>query len=600
MEIIGYLKDREIIDTQSAKELGITGTPIEFDNSKNALKIIRHSCAHLMAQAIKELYPDAMFFVGPTVDEGFYYDFKTSAHIGENDLNKIEEKMRELAKKNLPIEKYYLKKSEAQKRFANDPLKQEVLKKIPNETVSIYKQGEFEDLCKGPHLPTTGLLKHFKLLKIAGAYLGGSEKNEMIQRIYGVAFANKDGLKEHLKMLEEAKKRDHRKLGNELKYFIFDESVGGGLPIWLPNGAKLRSKLEAYLTKLHRDAGYQMVRGPELIKSDLWKISGHYQNYKENMYFTEIDGLEYGIKPMNCLGHIKVYESEVRSYRDLPLKFFEYGVVHRHEKSGVLHGLLRVREFTQDDAHIFCTKEQIKEVIGEVLDFIKKVMEKFAFSYELEVSTRPEKAIGDIELWDSATTALKEALEDKGIEYEIDEGGGAFYGPKIDVKITDCIGRKWQCSTIQLDFNLPERFGLEYVDENNQRVRPVMIHRAILGSFERFIAILIEHYSGEMPFFISPRQVAIIPIANTHLEYASMLAKELFNAGIDVELSVSKDSFNKKIRNAETSKIPLIAIIGDSEVTQKRVSFRDRLEQKKDTLSFEEFKNYVKEKMRED
>jgi len=600
VEIIGFKKDKSIIDLQSAKELSLSGEEILFDNSKESLEIIRHSCAHLMAQAIKELHPEAKFFVGPVVEEGFYYDFKTKTHLKEEDLNKIEEKMREIAKRGFEIEKYSISKDEALKKFADDELKQEVFKRIPDETVSIYKQGEFEDLCRGPHLPHTKLLKHFKLLKIAGAYLGGNEKNEMLQRIYGIAFADKDALKNHITMLEEAKKRDHRKLGNELKYFTFDEEIGGGLPIWLPDGARLRSKLENYLTKLHRDAGYRQVRGPEIIKSDLWKISGHYQNYKENMYFTEIDDMEYGIKPMNCLGHIKVYESDVRSYRDLPLRFFEYGVVHRHEKSGVLHGLLRVREFTQDDAHIFCTREQIKSVIVDVLDFIKRVMERFGFTYEIEVSTRPEKAIGEVTLWDEATLALKEALDEKGIKYGIDEGGGAFYGPKIDVKITDCIGRKWQCGTVQLDFNLPERFELEYVNENNERVRPVMIHRAVLGSFERFIAILIEHYGGEMPFFLSPRQVVIVPVSENTIEYAKKIQDILFRDGIDAEVSLSNDSFNKKIRNAETSKVPLIAIVGDNEVTQNSVSFRDRVLQKKDTLSLEEFKNYIKEKMNEE
>lgn len=599
MDVIGIKKDAQLFDTQTAKELNIEGKEIHFDNSKEALEIIRHSCAHLMAQAIKELHPEARFFVGPVVDEGFYYDFKTDKNLKEEDLNKIEEKMREIAKKGFEVEKYSISKEEAYKKFENDNLKQYLLQNIPGDAVSIYKQGEFEDLCRGPHIPNIKLLKNFKLLKLAGAYLGGDEKNEMLQRVYGIAFADKTSLKNHLTMLEEAKKRDHRKLGNELKFFTFDEQMGAGLPIWLPNGAKLRVKLEEYLSKLHRNAGYQVIRGPEIIKSDLWKISGHYQNYKENMYFTQIEEAEYGIKPMNCLGHIKVYESDVRSYRDLPLKLFEYGVVHRHEKSGVLHGLLRVREFTQDDAHIFCTRKQIKEVVTEVLDFIQKIMQKFGFSYELEISTMPEKAIGEKSLWDEATKALKEALEAKKIAFGIDEGGGAFYGPKIDVKITDCLGRKWQCSTVQLDFNLPERFTLEYVDENNERIRPVMIHRAVLGSFERFIAILIEHYAGEMPFFLSPRQVVIIPISDAHFAYAKALKEELFVLGVDAEISDHKESLNKKIRNAETSKVPMIAIIGDSEVENTQVSFRDRREKKRDTFDRETFIQLIKEKMSE-
>ncbi|WP_298085835.1 threonine--tRNA ligase, partial [uncultured Campylobacter sp.] len=412
-DIIAYKLDGNIVDTQSINGRENAAEPIYFDNSPDALNVIRHSCAHLMAQAIKELYPQAKFFVGPNVEDGFYYDFKVdeaNSKLSDEDLEAIEAKMKELAEAKLDIVKASSTKAFMSDKFKDDELKQEVLKRIPEGEVSSYKQGNFEDLCRGPHLPNTKFLKFFKLTRVAGAYLGGDETREMINRIYGTAFADKESLKEHIRIIEEAKKRDHRKLGVEMKLFTFDEEVGGGLPIWLPNGGRLRSKLEQILYKAHRDRGYEPVRGPELLKADVWKKSGHYANYKENMYFTTIDEAEYGIKPMNCVGHIKVYQSDIRSYRDLPLKFFEYGVVHRHEKSGVLHGLFRVREFAQDDSHIFCMPSQIKENILEILKFAGKIMENFGFHYEMEISTKPAKAIGGDEIWETATKALKEAL----------------------------------------------------------------------------------------------------------------------------------------------------------------------------------------------
>ena len=570
-EIIGYFDKDKIIDTQSTN----SGEAIYFDNSSKALEIIRHSCAHLMAQAIKALYPEAKFFVGPVIEDGFYYDFRVSSKISEEDLARIEKKMKEFAEAKLPIEKYQIQKSEAKAKFANDDLKQEVLLRIPEGDVGIYRQGEFEDLCRGPHLPNTKFLKFFKLIRVAGAYLGGDEKREMLTRIYGTAFADKESLKEYLHILEEGKKRDHRKLGTELKLFTFDDDIGGGLPIWLSNGARLRSKLEQMLFKIHRLRGYEPVRGPELLKADAWKISGHYANYKENMYFTQIDEQEYGIKPMNCVGHIKIYQSDVRSYRDLPLKFFEYGVVHRHEKSGVLHGLFRVREFTQDDAHIFCMPSQIKEQVLEILAFVDKLMKLFDFSYEMEISTKPSKAIGDDEIWDTATKALKEALDEQGLNYGIDEGGGAFYGPKIDIKITDALKRKWQCGTIQVDFNLPQRFELEYTDSDNLKKQPVMLHRAILGSFERFIGILTEHCGGEFPFFIAPVQVGIVPINEKHLNYAKEIQKSLLELNIDSEIYAKDESLSKKIRNAEKQKLPMILVLGDEEVAKKILSEKE-------------------------
>ncbi|PJQ16317.1 threonine--tRNA ligase [Campylobacter jejuni] len=596
-EVIAYLDNETIIDSQSVKNTNLK--EIYFDNSKESLEVIRHSCAHLMAQAIKSLYPEAKFFVGPVIEDGFYYDFRVESKIGEEDLVKIEKKMKELAEAKIEILKYEITKSEALAKFQNDDLKQEVLLRIPDGAVSIYKQGEFEDLCRGPHVPNTKFLRFFKLTRVAGAYLGGDEKREMLTRIYGTAFADKESLKEYLTIIEEAKKRDHRKLGTELKLFTFDDEIGGGLPIWLSNGARLRSKLEHILYKIHRLRGYEPVRGPELLKADAWKISGHYANYKENMYFTQIDEQEYGIKPMNCVGHIKIYQSDVRSYRDLPLKFFEYGVVHRHEKSGVLHGLFRVREFTQDDAHIFCMPSQIKEQVLEILAFVDNLMKLFDFSYEMEISTKPEKAIGDDEIWEVATKALKEALDEQGLKYGIDEGGGAFYGPKIDIKITDALKRKWQCGTIQVDFNLPSRFKLEYTDSDNEKKQPVMLHRAILGSFERFIGILTEHCAGEFPFFIAPTAVGIVPIGEAHIAYAKEIQKELLELNIDSEVYEKNESLSKKIRIAEKQKLPMILVLGDDEVAKRSVALRDRRAKEQKNLSLDEFIKLVKEKMSE-
>ena len=599
-EIIAYLDNEKIIDTQSintknSKDL----KALYFDNSKPSLEVLRHSCAHLMAQAIKILYPEAKFFVGPVVEEGFYYDFRVETKIGEEDLIKIEKKMKELVDCGFEVQKYEISKKEALEKFKDDDLKQEVMLRIPDEKISIYKQGEFEDLCRGPHIPNTKFLKFFKLTRIAGAYLGGDEKREMLTRIYGIAFADKESLKKHLHIIEEAKKRDHRKLGTELKLFTFDEQIGGGLPIWLSNGARLRSKLEQFLFKIHRLRDYEPVRGPELLKADAWKVSGHYSNYKENMYFTQIDEQEYGIKPMNCVGHIKIYQSEIRSYRDLPLKFFEYGVVHRHEKSGVLHGLFRVREFTQDDAHIFCMPGQIKEQVLEILSFVDKLMKLFDFDYEMEISTKPQKAIGEDIIWENATKALKQALDEQGLKYGIDEGGGAFYGPKIDIKITDALNRKWQCGTIQVDFNLPQRFKLQYSDNHNEKQQPVMLHRAILGSFERFIGILTEHCGGEFPFFIAPIQVGIIPISQNHFAYAKKIQKALMQLGVDSEIYEKNESLNKRIRTAEKQRLPMIIVLGDEETAKESVALRDRRAKQQSNLGLEEFINLIKEKMNE-
>lgn len=599
MDIIAIKHNDQIFDLQTAQSLGITGEEIAFDNSADSLEIIRHSCAHLLAEAIKSLYTDAKFFVGPVVKEGFYYDFKVNESLSEEDLKTIEKKMLDIAKTKEKIERYEITKEEARGKFADDHLKQAVMDRIPSNAISIYKQGNFEDLCRGPHLPNVGLIRYFKLTKISGAYLGGDSKNEMLTRIYGIAFADKESLKAHLEQVAEAEKRDHRKIGAEMKLFTFREEVGAGFPIWLPAGARMRSRLEQLLFKAHRKRGYEPVRGPEMLRSDLWKVSGHYQNYGENMYFTNIDEIEFGVKPMNCVGHIKVYEQDLRSYRDLPLKYFEYGIVHRHEMTGALHGLFRVREFTQDDAHIFCTADQIEEQIIEVVDFVDKIMSTFEFNYKMMISTKPEKAVGDDAVWEISTNALKNAMDKNKLAYEIDEGGGAFYGPKIDIKITDAIGREWQCGTIQLDFNLPERFELEYNGEENTKIQPVMIHRAILGSFERFIGILTEHYAGEFPMFIAPTQVAIVPIAETHVAYARELGNKLIDMGADYEIFDKNDSLNKRIRTAEKGRVPMIIVIGDEEVNSKCVAVRDRRTREQYNLSEDAFLTMIKEKINE-
>lgn len=598
-EVIGIKVGSEIFDTQSASEQGIVGEEIVFDNSADSLSIIRHSCAHLMAQAIKELYSDAKFFVGPVVDEGFYYDFKTSQKIGEEDLGLIEKRMKEIAKKKLPIIKTTMSRAEAMEKFRDDELKQAVMSKIEGDSFGVYQQGGFEDLCRGPHLPHTGLLHSFKLTKLAGAYLGGDEKAEMLVRIYGIAFADKESLNAYITQIEEAKKRDHRKIAVEMGLFTFDEEVGAGLPIWLPKGARLRRRIEELLTRALILRDYEPVRGPEILKSSVWKTSGHYDNYGENMYFTTIDDVEYGIKPMNCVGHIKVYQSAIRSYRELPLRFYEYGVVHRHEKSGVLHGLLRVREFTQDDAHIFCRLEQIKSEVSGIIAFTDRIMQAFGFNYEMELATRPQKSIGANEVWESATQALVEALKEHGIDYKIDEGGGAFYGPKIDIKITDAIGRKWQCGTIQIDMNLPQRFQLEYVDENNSMQQPVMIHRAILGSFERFVAILTEHFGGEFPFFVAPTQVVLIPISDAQLDYARALREKIVALGAYAEIMDKNETLSKKIRNAEKQRVPMILVIGEKEMQSGTLAIRDRRQKAQYEMQESEFLQMVEEKMKE-
>jgi threonyl-tRNA synthetase len=542
--------------------------------------ILRHTTAHIMAQAVKELFPGTQVAIGPTIENGFYYDFDTARPFTPEDLDKIAQRMKDIIKRDLPIVRSELPTAEAIAFFEkrNEHYKVELIRDLPEETdtVSLYTQGDYVDLCRGPHLPKTSVVRHFKLLSVAGAYWRGDENNPMLQRIYGTAFASKEDLKKYLRLLEEAKKRDHRKLGRQLELFEINETAGGGLILYHPKGALLRWILEDFEKQEHLKRGYLPVIGPQLLKSDTWRISGHYDYYKENMYFTEIEGKEYGIKPMNCPAHMMIYQSKTRSYRDLPIRFFELGTVHRHEKTGVLHGLLRVRGFTQDDAHIFCLPEQLTDEIIGVIDFIKEVMNVFGFEYTLEISTRPEKSIGSDEDWERATQALQDALIRHGLAYTINEGDGAFYGPKIDVKIRDAIGRSWQCATIQCDFTLPERFDLKYVGSDGTEHRPVMLHRVILGSLERFMAVLIEHYAGKFPVWLAPVQAVIINITDKHLPYAEEVKKRFEAAGLRTEVDGRNEKMGYKIREAQLQKIPYMVIVGDKEMESSRISLRSR------------------------
>ncbi len=555
------------------------------------LEILRHSTAHVMAQAVKELYPGVKLAIGPPTDDGFYYDFDYEGTFSEEDLPRIEEKMREIVARDLPFVKEEMSKEEAIKFFEQlgETYKVEILREIPDEKVTIYRQGDFVDLCRGPHLPSTGHIKAFKLLSVAGAYWRGDERNRMLQRIYGTAFPTEEELQRYLHRLEEARKRDHRRLGKELEIFSTHEEVGPGLIIWHHRGAMIRWLLEEFERREHLKRGYQFVVGPHILKADLWKRSGHYDYYREHMYFTEVEGQEYALKPMNCLAHIMVYKSRQRSYRDLPLRFFELGTVHRHERSGVLHGLLRVREFTQDDAHIFCRPDQLHDEIKGILKFVQEAMELFGFNFEAELSTRPEKSIGTDEDWERATTALREVLEQEGLSYEINEGEGAFYGPKIDIKLEDALGRKWQCATIQCDFSLPERFDLGYIGPDGSRHRPVMIHRVILGALERFIGVLIEHYGGAFPLWLAPEQVRVMSITDRHIPYGEDVCKRLEGAGIRVQGDFRNEKLGYKIRQAQLEKVPYMLIVGDREVQEGTVSVRSREEGDLGPMALEAF-----------
>jgi len=549
------------------------------EKSPESLEIIRHSTSHLMAQAVKALFPKAKVTIGPAIDNGFYYDFDVESPFSPDDLERIEAKMREIAKANLAITRQVLSSDEAVRLFREmgEDYKVELIEDLGADSVSLYRQGDFVDLCRGPHLPSTSFCKAFKLTSIAGAYWRGDENRKMLQRIYGTAFVDKKELDDYLARLEEAKRRDHRKIGRELDLFSFSDEVGAGLVIWHPKGAMLRTILEDFERKQHLKRGYDIVLGPQILKKELWERSGHYDNYRENMYFTEVDGQSYGIKPMNCLAHMMIYKSQLRSYRDLPLRFFELGTVHRHERAGVLHGLLRVRGFTQDDAHILCTPEQLDAEIKGVLSFVSDVMAIFGFEYEMELSTRPEKSIGSDEDWERATNALRAALEGSGRPFEINEGDGAFYGPKIDIKLRDALDRKWQCATIQCDFTLPERFDLTYVAADGERRRPVMVHRVILGAIERFIGVLIEHFAGNFPLWLSPVQGMVLTVTDAQIPYAQGVCDALREAGIRVQHDFRNEKLGFKIREAQLQRTPYMFVIGDKEVATETVTprFRD-------------------------
>ena len=562
---------------------------ITFD-SPEGKEIFHHSSSHIMAQAVKELFPEAKFAIGPAIKDGFYYDFEIDRPFTPEDLIAIENKMEEIVKKNFPFKKIDLKKQEAVKLFKDkDALyKLELLDDINDEKVSLYQQGDFIDLCRGPHVPSTKKIKAFKLLNVAGAYWRGNEKNKMLQRIYGTSFNKKSALEEYLRLKEEAKKRDHRKLGKELQLFSFHDE-GVGFPFFHPKGMVLRNLLEDYWKEEHRKAGYAEVRTPIMLNKSLWIQSGHWDHYKENMYFTKIDEEDYAIKPMNCPGGILIYKCNLYSYRDLPLRWGELGLVHRHELSGVLHGLFRVRCFTQDDAHIFMTSDHIKEEIEKVIELTDRMYKTFGFEYRVELSTKPEDAMGSDEIWEKATSSLEDTLIKKKIKYTVNEGDGAFYGPKIDFHLEDCLGRTWQCGTIQIDFNMPEKFDLFYINRDGEKERPVMLHRTILGSIERFIGILIENFAGAFPLWLAPVQVRLLPIADRHIEYGEKIKKLLKVNNIRVEFDRLNDKIGAKIRKAEIEKIPYMLIFGDKEIEDSVISVRKRGEGDLGKIKIEKF-----------
>ncbi len=595
--VAGKVNDR-LVDLYHKLKEGDEVT-IVTEKDPEALDILRHSTAHLMAQAVQRLFPNAKVTIGPTIQDGFYYDFDIDTPFKEEDLERIEKEMAELAKQDLKIERKELSKDEAIKLFSEmgENYKVEIINDLGENVVSLYSQGEFTDLCRGPHLPSTGYIKYFKLLSVAGAYWRGDEKNKMLQRIYGTAWFKKSELDEYINRLEEAKKRDHRKLGRELELFGTFDEIGSGLICWMPKGAKVRATIEEFWRKEHYKNGYDLLYTPHIGKSNLWQTSGHLDFYSENMYSPmDIEGQNYFIKPMNCPFHIMIYKSKNRSYRDLPLRWAELGTVYRYERSGVLHGLLRVRGFTQDDAHIICAQDQIEQEIEEVLKFSLEIWKTFGFSsIKGYIATRPEKSVGDDSMWQTATNSLMESIKKSGIDYEIDEGGGAFYGPKIDLKVKDAIGREWQMTTIQFDFNLPERFDMVYVDRDGKEKRPYMVHRALLGSLERFFGVLIEHYAGAFPFWLAPVQIKIMNISDEQADYCEELAKKLKSEGFRVELDLRNEKIGYKIREAQIFKVPHMIVIGNQEKENGKVSVRLRNGETKNNLDFSDYFSVIDE-----
>ncbi len=555
---------------------------------------IRHSTAHIMADVVTKIYPKTKLAIGPPTKDGFYYDFQVETPITEESLEKIETEMIKVMKQDLKFEYTEYSRSEILDMHKDEPFKLDVIKDIAEDVpISTYKHGDFEDLCGGPHVESTGMIPAFKLLSVAGAYWRGKEDQPMLQRIYGTAFESNEALDEHLKKIEEANRRDHRNLAKQLDLFSYQDELGPGLIVWHPKGSKLRSTIEDFWKKEHIRYNYDLIYTPHIGKSTLWETSGHLDFYKENMYpVMDLDGQEYYLKPMNCPFHIMYYRNDIRSYRDLPIRIGELGSVYRNERAGVLHGLLRVRGMTQDDAHIFCRPDQIEDEINKVLDLTFHLMKTFGFeNFEIMLSTKPEKSVGEIARWDLAIESLKNTLISRGLTYQIDEGGGAFYGPKIDINIEDAIGRLWQCTTVQFDFNLPERFGLNYIGEDGNAHQPYMIHRALLGSLERFIGVLTEHYGGAFPLWLSPIQVSIIPIADRHIDYANNLASKLGASEFRVDVNTKKERMNAKIRSAQMSKIPYMLIIGDKEVESNNISIRHRSGEDLGVMSFDDLLN---------
>ncbi len=556
-----------------------------------------HTTSHIMAQAVKRLFPDAKLAIGPSIEEGFYYDFDVEKPFTDEDKAKIEEEMKKIIKEDIKIERFSLPKKEALELMKNEPYKQELINDLPEgEEISFYQQGDFTDLCAGPHVMSTGKIKAVKILSSSGAYWRGSEKNKMLQRIYAISFPKASQLQEYLDLLEEAKKRDHKKLGKELELFMIAPE-GPGFPFFLPKGMVLRNVLEDFWRKIHTEHGYVEIKTPMILNEELWHRSGHWDHYKENMYTTKIDDTDYGIKPMNCPGGMIVYKNSMHSYRDLPIRAGELGLVHRHEKSGELNGLFRVRCFTQDDAHIFCLPSQIEEEISNVIQLVNEVYSIFGFKYEIELSTRPEDSMGSDEQWELAEGALKKVLKDLDLKYELNEGDGAFYGPKIDFHIRDCLGRSWQCGTIQLDFQMPERFDLTYIGEDGEKHRPVMLHRVIFGSIERFIGILIEHFAGAFPVWLSPVQVKILPITDKEHEYSYKLQKEMQEKGIRVVVDDRNEKTGYKIREAQLEKVPYMLVVGPKEVEQNLVAVRSRQNGDEGTCALEEFVQKILEEI---
>ena len=570
----------------------------EEDGGKHTL---RHTASHVMAQAVKRLWPEAKLAIGPAIDKGFYYDIDMEHTLTPEDLTKIEKEMSRIVKENLPITKSVMSRQEAIEFFKskNEDYKVELIEDLPEDAViSCYAQGDFVDLCAGPHVASTGKVKAFKLQSIAGAYWRGDEKNKMLQRIYGTAFEKKEELDAYLHMLEEAAKRDHRKLGKELGLFVIKEE-GPGFPFFLPKGMALRNELENFWREVHHDFEYDEIRTPIILNKHLWETSGHWDHYRENMYTTIIDDEEYAIKPMNCPGGILVYQNEMHSYRDLPLRYAELGLVHRHELSGALHGLFRVRAFTQDDAHVFMLPEQMQSELMKVIELFDRIYSQFGLKYHVELSTKPDNAMGDDAIWEAATEALRNAIEAKGIDYVINPGDGAFYGPKLDYHIEDSLGRTWQCGTIQLDMNLPERFNVEYIGEDGQKHRTIMIHRACFGSMERFIGILTEHYAGAFPTWMAPVQVKVLPISEKHVEYANQLAKQMRHDYVRVEVDDRNEKIGYKIRQAQMEKVPYMLVVGDKEMEDNSVNVRKHGDDELGTVPFDEFFNSIKIEIKE-